>query len=62
MVSSYFPKKGDFGITKNYKEITFTAITTLVYNDLFLNRIRIEVEKIPRKHQEGCQRNQSTTS
>ena len=41
-----FPRKGDFGITKNYKSITFTTIAAKVNHALLLNRIRTEVEKV----------------
>ena len=57
----FFPlskkKKGDLGITKNYRGLTFTAIAAKV-NHAFLNRIKPEI-KIPRKIQNGFQRNQT---
>ena len=34
-----FPKKGDLGITKNYRGITLTAIASKIYNKMLLNRI-----------------------
>ena len=34
-----FPKKGDLGLTKNYKGKDLTAIAAKVYNALFLNYI-----------------------
>ena len=57
-----FPKKGDLGIAKKYQSITLTSIVAKVYNALFLNCIKPEIEKNFRKNQNGFQRNQSTTS
>ena len=57
-----FLKKGDLGITKNYRGITLNSIVAKVYNALLLNYIQPEIEKILRKNQTGFQRNQSTTS
>ena len=44
-----FPKKGDFGITKNYRGITLTTTAAWVYNALLFNHIWLEIEKILRK-------------
>ena len=41
-----FSKKGDLGITKNYRNITLTAIATKLYNAILLNHILPEIEKI----------------
>ena len=43
------PKKGVFGITKNYWGITITSIVDNVHNVLLLNRIEPEIEKIFRE-------------
>ena len=37
----YFLKKGDFGITKNCRGLTFTTIADKVYNALLLNCIKL---------------------
>ena len=39
-----FPKKGDLGITKNYRGITLTAIAAKVYNALLLSCIQPKVK------------------
>ena len=57
-----FPKKGDLGITKNYRGITLTSIATKIYNTLLCNCIEPKIEKILWKNQKGFQRNRSTTS
>ena len=41
-----FPKKGDTGITKNYRGITLISIVVKVYNVLLLNCIQSEIEEI----------------
>ena len=46
-------KKSNLRVTENYRGITFTATTAKVYNDLLLNHIWCEVEKILRKNQNG---------
>ena len=48
-----FPKKGDIGITKNYRGITFTAIVAKVFNALLFNRSWPEVQKFHGKNQNG---------
>ena len=45
----FFPKKGDLGITKNYRAITLTAIAAQVYNDMFLNLSNLRSKKFLRK-------------
>ena len=57
-----FPKKGDLGLTKNYRGITLTSIAAKIYNALLRNRIEPEIEHILRKNQNVFQRNRSTTS
>ena len=59
---SFPPKKGDFGIAKNYRGIMLTSIAAKIYNPLLLNHIKPENEKILSKNQNVFQRNQSTTS
>ena len=39
-------QKGDFRITKNYQDITLTAIAAKIYNTMFLNFIWSEDEKV----------------
>ena len=56
------PKKGDLGIAKNYRGITFTSIAAKIYNALPHNCIEPKIEKIFRPHQCGFQRNRSTTN
>ena len=57
-----FPKKGDFGLAKNYRDITFTSIAAKIYNALLRNRIEPKIDNILRQNQNGFQRNRSTTS
>ena len=56
------PKKGGFGIAKNYRDITLTFIAAKIYNALQRNHIEPKIEKILRKNQNGFWRNWSTTS
>ena len=55
-----FPKKGDLGLTTNYRGITLTAIAAKIYNLLMLNRIRAQLDNILRKNQNGFRQNRST--
>ena len=57
-----FPKKGDLGLTKNYRGITLTSIAAKIYNALLRNRIKPKIENILRKNLNGFRRNRSTTS
>ena len=57
-----FPKKGDFGITKNNSGINPTKIVANIYTAILFNRIRTEVWRFLRKNQNGFLRNQFTTS
>ena len=57
-----FPKKGDLGLAKNYRGITFTSIVAKIYNALLCNRIEPKIDNILRKNQNGFWRNRSTTS
>ena len=56
-----FPKKGDLGLAKIYRGITLTSIAAKIYNALLQNRIVPQIDKIPRKNQNGFRRNRSTT-
>ena len=53
-----FPKKGDLGLSKNYRGITLTSIVAKIYNVLLEHKI----DNILRKNQNGFRRNRSTTS
>ena len=55
-----FPKKGDLGLTKNYRGITLTSIAAKIYNSLLLNRIQPHMEKLLRKNQNGFRKERST--
>ena len=57
-----FPKKGDLGLTKNYRGITLTSIAAKIYNALLRNCIELKIDSILRKNQNGFGRNRSTTS
>ena len=57
-----FPKKGDFGLAKNYRGITLTSIATKIYNVLLRNCIEPKIDNILRKNQNGFWKNRSTTS
>ena len=52
----------NLGITKKYRDITFTAINIKVYNVLFLNQIWSKVEEVLGNNQNDFWRNWSTTS
>ena len=57
-----FPKKGDFGLAKNYRGITLTSIAAKIYNALLRNCIEPKIDNILRKNQNSLRRNRSTTS
>ena len=57
-----FPKKGDYGLAKNYRSITLTSIVAKIYNALLRNRIEPKIDNILRKNQNCFRRNRSTTS
>ena len=57
-----FPEKIDFGIVKNYGDITLTSKGAKIYSALIHNRIEPKIEKILRKNENGFQRNWSMTS
>ena len=52
-----FPKKGDFGLAKNYRGMTLTSIAAKIYNALLHNRIEPKIDNILRKNQNGFWRN-----
>ena len=54
-----FTKKGDLGLAKKYRGITFTSIAAKIYNALLRNCIE---PNILRKKQNGFRGNRSTTS
>ena len=56
-----FPKKGNLGITTNYRGNTLTAIAAKTYNLMLLNRERPEIDPILRKNQNGFRANRSTS-
>ena len=56
------PEKCDLRISKNYRGTTLIAQEAKVFNSLFINRIRLEMKKIPRKNQNGFRRNHSVKS
>ena len=55
-----FQKKGDLGLTTNYRGITLTAIAAKIYNLLILNRIRPQLDKNLLKNHNGFRQNRST--
>ena len=57
-----FPKKGDLGLAKNYRDITLISIAAKIYNAFLRNRIEPKIDNILRKNQNGFRRNRSTTS
>ena len=57
-----FPKKGDFGLAKNYWGITHKSLAAKIYNALLHNRIEPKIDNILRKDQNGFRRNRSTIS
>ena len=57
-----FSKKGDFGLSKNYRDITLTPIVAKIYDAQLRNRIEPKIENILKKNQNGFRRNRSTTS
>ena len=57
-----FPKKGDLGLAKNYRDIILLSIVAKIYNALLHNHIEPKIDNILRKKQNGFQRNRYTTS
>ena len=56
------PKKGNLGLTKNYRSITLTSIAAKMYNAQLRNRIEPKTDNLLRKNQNGFWRNRSMTS
>ena len=59
---SPFPIKGDLGLSKIYRGITFASIAAKIYNALLRNRIEPKIDNILTKNQNGFRRNRSTTT
>ena len=57
-----FPKEGDLGKAKDYRDITLTYITAKIFNALPFNNLGPESEKVLRKNQNCFRRNRGTTS
>ena len=57
-----FPKKGNLGITANYRGITLTAVAGKVYNKMLLNRLKPHLDPLLRNNQNGFRSNRSTTA
>ena len=57
-----FPWKNNFGIIKNHRGISLTALSAKVYYTLRLNRIRLKIENVLRKIQNDFWRNRSKIS
>ena len=55
-----FPKKGDLGLAKNYRDITLTSIAAKIYNALLRNHIEPKIDNILRKNKNGFRRNRSS--
>ena len=53
------PKKGVLRLMTNYRGISLLSIAAKVYNKILLNRIRDEVDPIPRKNQAGFRQGRS---
>ena len=56
------PKKGDLGLSKNYRGITLTSIADQIYNDRLHNRIEPKIDNILWKNQNGFRRNRFMNS
>lgn len=56
------PKKGDLGLTKNYRGITLSVVAAKVYNKMLLNRIRPVLDPLLRKNQNGFREGRSTVA
>ena len=55
-------KKGDLGLTKNYRGITLRSIAAKIYNTLLRNRIEPKMDNILRKNQNDFRKNRCLTS
>ena len=54
-----FPKKGDLGLTKNYRGITLGSIAAKIYNAQLRNCIEPKIDNILKKNQNGFRRYRS---
>ena len=54
------PKKGDLGDTGNYNGISLTVVAAKIYNKLFLERIRSQLDPLLRINQNGFRPGRST--
>ena len=54
------PKKGDLGVTGNYRGISLTVIAAKIYNKILLNRIRKHLDPLLRINQNGFRAGRST--
>ena len=54
------PKKGDLGITGNYRGIALSALITKIINRMILNRIRPALDPLLRKNQNGFRPGRTT--
>ena len=55
------PKKGDLGVTKNYRGISLSALITKILNRMILNRIRPKIDQLLRFNQNGFREGRTTT-
>ena len=55
------PKKGDLGITKNYRGIFLSPLITKICNKMILNRIRPKIDPKLRSNQNGFREGRTTT-
>ena len=56
------PKKGDLGITDNYRGISLTVTAAKIYNKILLDRIRPYLDPLLRENQNGFRAGRSTLS
>ena len=56
------PKKGDLGLTDNYRGISLTVIAAKIFNKILLDRIRPHIDPILRDNQNGFRAGRSTLS
>ena len=55
------PKKGDLGLTGNYRGITLSVLICKICNRMILNRIRPEIDPKLRENQNGFREGRTTT-
>ena len=56
------PKKGDLGVTGNYRGISLTVTAAKIYNKILLDRIRPHLDPLLRVNQNGFRTGRSTLS